>query len=304
MKKNATVQNYLKHISFLFALPTSKKFDAVTLEEYPFDAQLLKASSLYQRSRQLYLSLDGKYSAKVCSTMRSLSAQDLFKDSIEYSPILSEILWFKDHAAEVADPEAAVKSLMAYSEISVFHEQNHRILWRLLPPAPKKQRDFCRYLNFAESLVVTLDLALGDELGTKVSNSFEQVRAIYRPGGVDKWSQLPPQEYRQYLYALLTATYLLLEMVHTEDIESAVNYILPGNKPLVKAATKRALELSDLFIHNTNQQWQTLFWKQAQTRLSGLHKASKEAVWHLPEDPLDLQDEFLLAERVFKFFGL
>ncbi|UXR63088.1 hypothetical protein EZJ49_08365 [Bdellovibrio bacteriovorus] len=304
VKKNTLTQKYLKNISTLFALPVAKKYNSLTLEEYPFDAQLLNASSLYRQSRNLYLSLDGKYAARVCSTMRSLSAQDLFKDHIEYSPILSEMLWFKDHAAEVADPEASVQSLLAYSEISLFHEQNHRILWRLLPPAPKEQRAFCRYLNFAESLVVTLDLALGDELGTTVSNSFEQVRAIYRPGGVDKWSQLPKKEYRQYLYALLTATYLLLEMVHPEDIESAVNYIVPGNKPMVKAATKRALELSELFTHNTNQQWQQRFWKQAQTGLSKLHNGSKSQIWHLPEDPLDLNDEFLLADRVFEIFGL
>lgn len=302
MPENNELKNFLKDLNLAFSIKTSKKHSDLVLAEYPFDHELLTLSSLYRQSRKLYLSIDGTFVPRVCSTMRSLSAQDLFKDQIDYSPLLSELLWFKDHSTEVLDPVAMMKSLSAYNEISLFHEQNHRVVWRLLPPAPQEQRDFCRYLNLAESIVVTLDLILGDELGPKVSPVFERMKAIYRPGGEDKWFHQSKKEYRQYLQALFYATYLVLELVHHEDILKAVDYVLPNQKKINKDAVRRALELSELFTLNTNQQWQQRFWKQAQTRLALLHKDHPEDVWYLPEDPLDFEEEFVIANRVFDYF--
>ncbi|WP_295906230.1 hypothetical protein [uncultured Bdellovibrio sp.] len=296
------LKHFLKDLNTAFAVPVSKKYDSLVLAEYPLDQQLLSLSPIYRESRKLYLSIDGTFAPKVCSTMRSLSAQDLFKDQIDYSPILSETLWFKDHSQEVVDPVAMMTSLSSYNEISLFHEQNHRIVWRLLPPAPKEQRDFCRYLNFAESIVVTLDLVLGDEVGRKLSPVFERLKAIYRPGGEDVWFQKSTKEYRQYIQALLYSTYLVLELVHHEDILKAVDYVLPDQKKINKDAVKRALELSELFTINTNQQWQQRFWKQAQERLALLHKGHSEEAWYLPEDPLDFEEEFVIANRVFDYF--
>ncbi|MEK2645625.1 hypothetical protein [Bdellovibrio sp. BCCA] len=293
---------FLKDLNTAFAVPVSKKYHDLVLMEYPLDHQLLSLSPIYRESRKLYLSIDGTFAPKVCSTMRSLSAQDLFKDQIDYSPILSETLWFKDHSQEVVNPVAMMTSLSSYNEISLFHEQNHRIVWRLLPPAPKEQRDFCRYLNFAESLVVTLDLVLGDEVGKKLSPVFERLKAIYRPGGEDVWFQKSKKEYRRYIHALLYSTYLVLELVHHDDILKAVDYVLPGQKKTNKDAVKRALELSELFTINTNQQWQQRFWKQAQERLAHLHKDHSEEAWYLPEDPLDFEEEFVIANRVFDYF--
>ncbi|WP_413612207.1 hypothetical protein [Bdellovibrio sp. HCB-110] len=299
---NTDLRNFLKDLSLAFAVKTEKKYSDLVLAEYPFDHELLTLSPIYRESRKLYLSIDGTFAPRVCSTMRSLSAQDLFKDQIDYSPLLSELLWFKDHSNEVVDPAAMMKSLSSYNEISLFHEQNHRIVWRLLPPAPQEQRDFCRYLNFAESIVVTLDLILGDELGPKVSPVFERMKAIYRPGGEDKWFHQSKKEYRQYLHALVYSTYLVLELAHHDDILKAVDYVLPNQKKINKDAVQRALELSELFTLNTNQQWQQRFWKQAQSRLALLHKAHPEDAWYLPEDPLDFEEEFVIANRVFDYF--
>lgn len=301
-KLDAELKCFLKDLETLLGIPTKTKHLDLLLAEYPFDGQLLTLSSLYRKSRSLYYDLSGEFLPKVSSTMRSLSSQDLFKDQIEYSPMLSEITWFKDHYAECVDPVFAMKSIKSFSDISLFHEQNHRILWRVLPPAPHEQRDFCRYLNFSESLVVTMDLALGDELGGDLSSAFERLKAIYRPGGEDSWFKKSQQEYRRYLHALLYSTYLLLELVHPDDILKAVDYVLPGQKKMNKDAVRRALELSELFTHNTNRQWQQRFWRKAQQGLSLLHEGSAEDPWYLPEDPLDFEEEFIIANRFFDLF--
>ncbi len=296
---------FLEDVAILCALPVSKRHNKLLLEEYPFDRQLLEASSLYRASRKLYLSLGGRFHPRVCSTMRSLSTQDLFKDDIEYSPSLSELMWFKDHVHDVVDPQAELVALSRFNEISIYHEQNHRIVWRILPPAPQEERDLCRYLNFAESLVVTLDLALGDELGKKLSQTFELMKVIYRPGGEDKWHKEAKAIYRQYLLAILSSTYYTLEWMNSEDVLKAVDYVLPGQKKMNKDAVRRGLELSEHFTRITNPLWQERHWKEAGAKLKKMHRGSKEDALYLPEDPLDLEEgEFFYAHRVFDMFGL
>ncbi|RYZ82224.1 MAG: hypothetical protein EOP04_22465, partial [Proteobacteria bacterium] len=264
---SAEVEAYIKDVGLLCGLSVAKKFEKIWLREYPFDLQLLSSSRLYRESRKLYLSVGGTYGQKICSTMRSLSAQDLFKDEIDFTPSMSEMVWFKDHVHEVSGPDHELEALGRFNEISLYHEQNHRVLWRLLPPAPAEERDLCRYLNFAESLVVTLDLALGDELGKKVSNTFERMKVIYRPGGEDKWFNESKQVYRKYLLALLSTTYFALELINPEDILKAVDFVLPGQKKMNKDAVRRGLELSELFSRVTNPMWQERFWQQAGTKL-------------------------------------
>jgi hypothetical protein len=303
-ENKSEVKNFLKDVELLCALPNSRKYGKLFLEEYPFDKQLLNVSRLYRESRKLYLSLGGTYVQRVSSTMRSLSAQDLFKDEIDFTPSFSELLWFKDHVHEVADPEAEIEALSRFNEISLFHEQNHRVLWRLLPPAPTEERDLCRYLNFAESLVVTLDLALGDELGGKLSPVFERLKVIYRSGGEDNWLEESKEVYRNYLLSLLCSTYYLLELINPEDILKAVDYVFPGQKKMNKQAFLRALDLSELFTRITNPQWQERYWQQAQKKLEKMHIKSQEQPLYLPEDPLDLEEEFVIARRVFDYYGL
>ena len=301
---NPEVQFFLEDISALASLPVSKKQTSQLLSDYPFDGQLLTASRLYRESRKFYLSLGGQFSARVCSTMRSLSAQDLFKDEIEFTPSASELMWFKDFHYEVADPDKEIEALTRFNEISLYHEQNHRVLWRLLPPAPMEERDLGRYLNFAESLIVTLDLALGDELGSRTSPVFERMKVIYRSGGHDSWHKRSKAEYRKYLLALMCATYYLLEMINPEDILKAVDFVLPGQKKMNKDAVKRGLELSELFTRVTNPLWQERYWKVAAGKLKKMHVDSTEETLYLPEDPLDLAPDFFFAHRVFDFYGL
>lgn len=302
--RSAKLKKFLADLNSVSKIRTDKKLAPLALTDYPFDHQLLSASSLYQRSRRLYNSLGGIFLPRLCSTMRSLSHQDLFKDQIDFTPSAEEFYWFRDSALKIYDPETQMNAMMHFNEISLYHEQNHRIVWRVLPPAPSEERDLYRYLNFAESLVVTMDLALGDTLGKEVSNTFERLKLIYRPGGEDSWYKESKEVYRQYLLALHCATYFLLERVNPKDIVKALDYLFPGQKKMNKDAAKRALGLSELFTENTNPQWQKLNWKAAQAKLEEMHIESEEDTLYLPEDPLDLEAEFFFVHRMFDLFEI
>ncbi len=229
-KNSVELRLFLKDTEQLFAVPTARKYENLVLPEYPFDAQLLSLSELYRRSRKFYAKMGGQFSPKLCSVPRSLSSQDLFGAYVEYSPLLSEWIWFLRQHHEIANPGQAAEALQSYNGISLYHEQNHRIVWESLPPAPGEKIELCRYLNFAESLVITLDLALADQIGKKLSPAFERRKAIYRTGGEDSWSQKSKSEYRTYLCAIFCATYFLLEMYHPDDIPQGLEQLFPNRK--------------------------------------------------------------------------
>lgn len=295
---------FLKDARLLAGIPCSKRYADLSLYEYPFDHQLLSLSPLYRESRKQYIELGGRFHPRISSTMRSLSAQDLFKDEIDYTPAATEIEWFAENIDEVHDVAEEIAALERFNTISVFHEQNHRILWRILPPAPKTERELSRYLNFAEALVVMLDLALGDQIGAKLSPAFERMKVIYRTGRKPKsWSQSKAL-YREYLIAMMCATYLILELVNPDDVQAAVDYILPGQKKMNREAVSRAFDINELFTRITNPQWQARYWKDASRKLTKMHKGSSDPVLHLPVDPLDLDEEFELARHVLEQFGL
>ena len=289
---------YIRDTRAILSLKMKSKFPDLLLEEYPFDAELLGLSPLYRRSRKLYVDIGGSFRSRVCSTMRSLRSQDLFQDEIEFSPSLTELIWLSENAGNIFEIEGLVDGLASFNGISVFHEQNHRVVWRMMPAVPTKERDVSRFLNFAESLVVTLDLALGDELGPALSPALERLKAIYRPAGADGWALRSKRNYHDYLRSLFFVTYLLLEGVDRRDITKCVNYVLPGERDLNKASVKRGLELNELFTLNTNREWQRLYWKNARSGLQRLQKNSAVGQWSLPEDPLDFDSEFQLLDQL------
>lgn len=298
------VSLFLKDVRTLSKVDKNPRYSRMSLYEYPFDLQLLSLSSVYRESRTQYLDLNGRYSPRIASTMRSLSAQDLFADEIDYTPAATELTWFAENIRDVYDPIEEIVALERFNVISVFHEQNHRILWRLLPKAPKDQFGFSRYLNFAESLVVMLDLALADQIGPKLSPAFERMKVIYRAGRAPKKIRTSKTSYRNYLIAAQFATYLILEMVNTDDVLTAVDYVLPGQKALNRAAVTRAFDISELFTRVTNPQWQERYWKSARSSLQKLHKGAEGVVLEIPKDPIDFDEEFAISRYVLEQFGL
>ena len=295
---------FLVAANFLLSLPVPKTYKPLVVPELPFDIQLLNSSSVYRHSRQLYLELGGVFIPRLCSTLRGLSAQDLFLDQIDYSPALSELAWFVDRGHTFSDGAEEIAALIRFTEISIFHEQNHRVLWRLLPPVPTGEINVCRYLNFAESLIVALDMAFSDQLGQKVSTTFERMKVIYHPGGEDKYSRKPNKDYRNYLLSIFVTTYFAMETMHDDDVLNAVNYVLPGQKNINRVGVQRALQLSEQFTRVTNPQWQKLNWKSGAQKLKRLQVGAKEKALVLPNDPLDLDAEFQIAHRVFDHFGV
>ncbi|MBN8540700.1 MAG: hypothetical protein J0L82_09975 [Deltaproteobacteria bacterium] len=292
------VQNFLKDIRTLAKVSVNRRFVGHGLYEYPFDQQLLTVSSLYRESRKQYVELGGQYFPRISSTMRSLSAQDLFADEIDYTPAHTELTWFSMNSGDVHDPEEEVISLERFSTISIFHEQNHRIIWRLLPPAAKGDRALSRYLNFAESLVVMLDLALADQIGPKLAPIFERMKVIYRAGSAPYRLRSERTAYRDYLIAAQFATYLILELVNPDDVNAAVNFVLPGQKSLNRSAVQRALDINELFTRVTNPHWQERNLKRARKSLAKMHAGFDGPPLELPKDPLDFEDGFELSRYV------
>ena len=304
MKKSDQVKNFVSDIKTILQIPTSKQIQKLVLSEYPFDAQMLSLSPLYYKSRKAYLKLGGEFVPAVCSTMRSLSTQDLFKNEIHYSPMHSEMVWLYENVNNFSDTDEQVSAVQHFHAISIFHEQNHRVVWQLMPKAPADKINLRRYLNFAESLVVMLDLALADQINPKVSKALERMSLLYRPAGSTTLQKLSTQDYRQYLRAAFTATYCTLERIHPDDVSKVVNYVLPENKKLNKQAVSRGKELNEDFTEVTNPGWQELYWQSAAVKLKGLQAKSKQGALILPEDPLDLDSEFNIVEKVLNYFEI
>ena len=102
----------------------------------------------------------------------------------------------------------------------------------------------------------------------------------------------------------MCTTYYALEWMHSDDIPQAVDYVLPGQKKINAASVKRGLELSELFTRVTNPEWQQRNLKESGLKLKAMHIDSTEDPLYLPEDPLDLEEEFVLARHVFDHYGL
>lgn len=304
MDAEVNVDQFLKDVRLLSKIKCSDRHRHMALFEYPFDQQLLSLSPVYRESRKQFLDLGGRFFPRLSSAMRSLSTQDLFSDEIDYTPAASEIDWVIKSFSDVSDPAEEVRALEQFNAISVFHEQNHRILWRLLPRAPKNERDLSRYLNFAESQVVMLDLALADQIGAKLSDSFERMKVIYRSGRVPKRWLSSKSLYRNYLVAAQFATYLILELVNPEDVLPAINYVLPGQKRLNHDAVARAFDISELFTRITNPQWQQRNLKVAAKSLARMHLDDDSQPFEVPHDPLDFEVEFDFTRYVLSEFKI
>ncbi len=267
------------------------------IAEQPFDGLLLSISPLYQKSRQLYLNSKGTYRSLLVSSPRTLSSPTLLEPLIQYSPIETEMVWAATDPIERKNSHHLL-TLRTYVG-SLFHEQNHRTLWTMLPPPPKDAVGIRRYLNFAESLVISADMALGDELGPKMARELYMTGTIYDPGTDIRKLRLNRREYRNYLQAATHATYLNLEHYDPEQIGKGIAVLFPSIGKLSERASQRSGNLDRAFVWNTNPAWQRKHRDKVARALS-----SPQEKLILPDDPMDNRLQYLLAEKWFEALGL
>jgi hypothetical protein len=265
-----------------------------SLPEQPFDAHLLKVSPLYRKSRKLYFTLGGRFQSSLISTPRTLSSPGLLYPLIHYSPIESEMTWAAREVSRGAMTPEHLLTLRTYTS-SLFHEQNHRIVWSVLPSAPKSAEGLRSYLNLAESLVIVLDMALGDELGPELARLFYLAGVIYDPGTDVRDTIKSRRTYRNYLQAALYATYLHLELYGPLDIPKVIHRLFPALGPLADRAATRSGNLDSQFITRTNLIWQQKNRKEVIKRLCHPRRPTLE----LGSDPLANHQHYLLAENLF-----
>jgi len=273
-----------------------------------FDSFFLRESRLYKKSRELFLAQKGVHEARLSSSPRSLSSPVLLENRIQYSPTQDELLWIATDRGERKNDEGLLR-VVRYST-SVFHEQSHRILWELLPlPKDTTPAGLRRYLNFIESLVVGIDMALGDELGPKLSAVGYLSGTLYDPGTYAEFAD--KREQRNYLQVAIRATYLALESYSSPKVARQMSSWLPLWIPSLPKeaalhAVKRALRLDDAFIEVTNPAWQKKYLRTFGAYIASRKKKfpKKKSDFEISPDPDNWIMPYLVIEDVFTRLGI
>jgi len=231
------------------------------LPEQPYDAILLSESALYRLSRKHFINQGGTFAPQLNSSARALGSASLLSQEIQFSPIATELEWSRTDRLQKKD-FAHFEQVRSWIT-GIYHEQNHRILWKFLRGkklfCPSEREAAYRFLNLTESLIVILDMALGDELSARRANSLYLERGIYNGGSpyFRKVKKRSADLYRNSLLVCLTATYLRLEGMHPDDIPGFAQEIysqLPWK--IVERSVARALKIEPLFVELTNPIWQ------------------------------------------------
>jgi len=278
------------------------------LHEQPFDDFLLLSSKIYRKSRINFEARKGSYLPRVLSSPRSLGSLSLLDNVVEYSPVRTEIEWALSDRLQRKD-EKYFEHLLGMTT-NVFHEQNHRILWGFFRDkqisCPKNKHSMFSFLNFAESLVVALDCALGDELGLKKGQELYRYGVLYSPGSdVFKRFALSPRAYRNYLQLVRLSVFLRLEGMHPEDILPAIMCVAsPCTEAMRSHAVKRALFLDERFVNITNPVWQGKHKRALMERMRVSGKDFRElrlsGRTYLENEPF----VYLLTEGYLDLFGV
>ena len=287
--------------------PKFRRTHAESLPGQAFDSFYLALSPLFRRSRSRFLASGGRFESRFVTSPRSLSSSILLENRIQYSPTEDELLWQATDPAERTNDDALLR-LVSYST-SLFHEQSHRILWKLLPPPfERTEAGLSRYLNFMEAVVVGLDMALGDELGPKLSSLGYLTGTLYDPGSYASFES--KRERRNYLHVAIRTTYLALEIHEKSEIKRALRTAAPVWMPALRKeayahAMDRALRLDPAFIRVTNPLWQEKYLAHFGRHLTQLHgKPRPNRDLALSKDPAVWIAPYLAIEAVFEAFGL
>jgi hypothetical protein len=270
-----------------------------------FDRHLLRISPLYRRSRRLFRETGGKFVPDYMSKVRMLTSPTLIDPDIHYTPYADEIVWVTSSKTFVKAFDPLVLKAMKESITAIYHEQNHRILWHLLPPPGPRRKAFKRYLHFAESIVVALDTACSNELGRSLGLVFNQCGVLVTIGNRTVFEQVPSAAaYRRYLVAHAFSNYLNLELYVPRQVITFVAGQFSDLGQLATHAAEDAIGSLDVdFIRTTCPSWEG---QHSDVALQKLRARALDGVPTLtmPEDPSDKALFEHVANRIFALYGI
>lgn len=257
-------------------LKKKEKTHSLALPGQPFDDLFLNKSKLYKKSRELFLKQKGSFEPRLVTSARSLSSAILLENRIQYSPTQDEIFWVvNDKNQSESEKLKELQTLVSYS-VSLFHEQNHRILWNQIgAPTDISKDGLRRALNLSESIIIGLDMALGDELRPELSSLGYLSATLYDPGSYVKFKN--KREQYNYYHLVVRSTFLLLEYYNKKRILKSLPTLAPElPQELAEHAVERALRLDEQFVFFTNPTWQEKNQKRVHDYFKKLKQKSKK----------------------------
>lgn len=161
-------------------LPCSR----IEADGVPFDRLLLKRSPVYRSTRVLARRLGIRLVPEVSSVSRGMTVFDPRDNHVIYTPIDQELRWtvekIGDRKGDLQLKCDQLETLRGFVT-SVFHDLNHRILYRTLVPtkAEKSFESVKFYLAMVESLAMIRDVQLSSDLGP-MSSPLMWLNVIYK----------------------------------------------------------------------------------------------------------------------------
>jgi hypothetical protein len=264
------------------------------------DRHLLWISPIYHRSRQLYLQTGGRFVPNYMSKVRALTSPTLIDPDIHYTPYQDELVWVTSSSTFLRAFDPLMLKNMKETITPVFHEQNHRVLWKILPPPGPNFRAFIRYLHFAESIAVALDASCSNELGHPLGQIFNLCGVLANFGDRIIFQTLKDRPtYRRYLVAHAYSNYLNMELYQPQQV---IDHICRHFRDLGSFALHAAEDaiggLDVDFVRVTCPSWENqhlgFAFKQMRKRAK-----NSDATLTLPADPGDSTLFERMADRLF-----
>jgi hypothetical protein len=150
-------------------------------------------------------------------------------------------------------------------------------------------------------MVVAIDAALADELGSGASEFFYLAGVSHNPGTDLKRRWKPTnREYLNYLQAYMHGVYLTLEDFELNGIRKLIPAMFPSLGEHAHHAAERAVHLDRQFVENTNPFWQSRHARKVRER--PIVPAGNPAPLVLPSAPHDNRVAYLSFEKVLSYF--
>ena len=267
------------------------------------DRHLLWISPLYRRSRKLFLQTNGNFVPSYMSLVRALTSPTLIDPDIHYTPYQDELVWVTSRASFLQAFHPRLLKAMKETVTPIYHEQNHRILWDILPPPGPDYRAFKRYLHFAESIAVALDAACSNELGHPLGQIFNNCGVLANFGDATLFQTVTNRStYRRYLIAHAYSNYLNMELYQPRQVIEFICRHFGDLGPLAKHAAEDAIGgLNVDFVRITCPSWENQHLRYAFERL---RRRAKTGALTLTM-PVDIGDSTVfesMAQRLFVLY--